>query len=71
MDNPDALHEDFPEETISEITDNSPLDLYDERQIYKVAFGPTIAPTFQLIAIGDFDWSISLKPGDLVKFERN
>lgn len=71
MDNPDALHEDFPEETISEITDNKPLDLYDEQQVYKVAFGPTIAPTFQLIPMGDFDWSISLKPGDLVKFERN
>ena len=71
MDNPAAMDEDFPKDTISEINYNRPLDLYDERQVYKVCFGPTKATTFQLLPKGDFDWSISLKPGDLVKFKKN
>jgi len=69
MENPDARNEDGVNEmkVNNHLTDR--LETYDDYQVYEVEFGETIAPSYVLRPKEQGDWSIELKPGDLVKFK--
>ena len=68
MENPDARNEDG----VNDIKVNNHLrdrlETYNDYQVYEVEFGETIAPSYVLRPKGQGDWSIELKPGDLIKF---
>jgi hypothetical protein len=70
MENPYASDDDG----INAIIENNDylrrLDTYDDYQVYKVELGETIEHSYVLRPKGIGDWSIELKPGDLVKFIR-
>jgi hypothetical protein len=69
MENPDARNEDGVNDmkVNNHLTDR--LETYDDYQVYEVEFGETIAPSYVLRPKEQGDWSIELKPGDLVKFK--
>ena len=71
MDNPDALNEDGLTTETNDKDKARNTELYNEGQVYKVEFGQTFAPSFQLIPVDQvqkMDRTRFLEPGDLVKF---
>jgi hypothetical protein len=69
--NEEALSEDFPSENIAKAFDKNTI-LYDENEIYRVEFGPTLLPSFQLLEDGNNKVvkPIVLHEGDRIVFER-
>lgn len=69
MENPDARNEDGVNDM--EVNNNlrDRLETYDDYQVYEVEFGETMAPSYVLRPKGQGNWSIELKPGDLIKFK--
>jgi hypothetical protein len=69
MENPDAIDEDGVNDMKANNHSRHRLETYDDYQVYTVEFGETIAPSYVLRPRGQTDWSIELKPGDLIKFK--
>ena len=69
IDNPEANNEDTSFEVDAIRKYDKQLTRYDESQVYKVELGHTLMPTYILRPVGQRDWSVILKPGDLVKFK--
>jgi hypothetical protein len=69
MENPDARNEDGVNDMKVNNHLRDRLETYDDYQVYEVEFGETIAPSYVLRPKEQGDWSIELKPGDLVKFK--
>jgi hypothetical protein len=69
MENPDARNEDGVNDMKVNNHLRDRLEIYDDYQVYEVEFGETIAPSYILRPKGKGDWSIELKPGDLIKFK--
>jgi hypothetical protein len=69
MENPDARNEDGVNDMKLNNHLRDRLETYDDYQVYEVEFGETIAPSYVLRPKGQGDWSIELKPGDLIKFK--
>jgi len=69
MENPDARNEDGVNDMKVNNHLRDRLETYDDYQVYEVDFGETIAPSYVLRPKGQGDWSIELKPGDLIKFK--
>ena len=69
MENPDARNEDGVNDMKVNNHFRDRLEIYDDYQVYEVEFGETIAPSYVLRPKGQGDWSIDLKPGDLIKFK--
>ena len=69
MENPDARNEYGVNDMKLNNHLRDRLETYDDYQVYEVEFGETIAPSYVLRPKGQGDWSIELKPGDLIKFK--
>ena len=69
MENPDARNEDGVNDMKVNNNLRDRLETYDDYQVYEVEFGETIAPSCVLRPKGQGDWSIEIKPGDLIKFK--
>jgi hypothetical protein len=69
MENPDASTEDSINGMIENNHYQRHLETYYYYQVYEVELGETIMPSFVLRPKGKGDWSIELKPGDLITFK--
>lgn len=68
IDNPNAKNEDGQGELFPGIKSDIHLERFRENYVYKVEFGPTIAPSFVLEPLGKTDYHVTLKQGDRIIF---
>jgi len=71
VNNPEARYEDSMDILNTAEMPFDELEQYGSNQVYRVELTENMLPTYVLQPMGDYDYSITLKPGDLIKFKRN
>lgn len=68
VENPDAKFEDS-KDGLFNVEKDEKLQIFNDRDVYLVEGRNTNLPTFKLTNIGKIDYTITLKPGDQIKFK--